>query len=93
MNANKNVSFFKILLSLVGVAGISALVSVPAFAFTNLSTSTTGTLHSQTQPPIDDPTIETPEEREEREERERREQEEDQETDRQPQQPQEPQIN
>ncbi len=92
MKANKNVSFFKILLSLVGVAGVSALVSVPAFAFTNLSRSTTGTLHSQMQPPIDDPTIETPEEREERE---RREQEQEQETDRQPQEPeqQEQQIN
>lgn len=90
MKANKNVSFFKMLLSLVGVAGVSALVSVPAFAFTNLSRSTTGTLHSQMQPPIDDPTLETPEEREEPERREQ-----EQETDRQPQEPeqQEPQIN
>jgi hypothetical protein len=91
MKANKNVSFFKMLLSLVGVAGVSALVSVPAFAFTNLSTST-GTLHSQIQPPIDDPTIETPEEREERERREQEQLEQEEEQERERQQQQQPQT-
>ena len=54
MKANKNTSFFKMLASLVGVAGVSALINVPAFALTHLSESTTGTIHSKTVPPRDD---------------------------------------
>ena len=92
MKANKNVSFFKMLVNLVGVAGISALVSVPAFAFTNLNTSTTGTLHSQVQPPTDDTTTETPEQRQERERREQQETERQQQPPQEPQKPQEPQT-
>ena len=92
MKANKNVSFFKMLVNLVGVAGISALVSVPAFAFTNLNTSTTGTLHSQVQPPTDDTTTETPEERQERERREQQETERQQQQQEPQQQQQEPQT-
>ncbi|KZL51636.1 MULTISPECIES: hypothetical protein [Cyanophyceae] len=54
MKANKNTSFFKMLASLVGVAGVSALINVPAFALTHLSESTTGSIHSQAVPPTDD---------------------------------------
>ncbi|MBE9200573.1 MULTISPECIES: hypothetical protein [unclassified Nodularia (in: cyanobacteria)] len=58
MKVNKNTSFFKILASLVGIASVSALISVPAFALTNLTRSTTGTINSQV-PPTDGET-ETP---------------------------------
>lgn len=58
MKVNKNTSFFKILASLVGIASVSALISFPAFALTNLTRSTTGTIHSQV-PPTDGET-ETP---------------------------------
>ncbi|TVP66734.1 MAG: hypothetical protein EA343_01070, partial [Nodularia sp. (in: Bacteria)] len=50
MKANKNTSLFKILASFVGVAGVSALVSVPGFALTNLTRYTTGTIQSQAEP-------------------------------------------
>jgi hypothetical protein len=54
MKANNNTSFVKILASFVGIAGVSALMSVPALALTNLTRSTTGNLHSQAVPPTDD---------------------------------------
>ncbi|MEA5516552.1 hypothetical protein [Nodularia sp. UHCC 0506] len=54
MKTNKNTSFFKILTSLVGVASVSTLMSVPAFALTNLTKYTTDTIHSQAVPPTND---------------------------------------
>jgi hypothetical protein len=54
MKVNKNTSFFKILASFVGIAGVSALMSVPALALTNLTRSTTGNIHSQALPPTND---------------------------------------
>jgi len=54
MKANKNTSFLKLLASLVAVAGVSALMTVPSFALTNSTKSTTETLHSQATPPRDD---------------------------------------
>lgn len=57
MKANKNTSFFKILASFVGIAGVSALMSVPALALTNLTRTTTGSIHSQAVPPTTDDTF------------------------------------